>query len=63
MKAGVREYWLIEPKSKTVQFFVLQNNTYAGTAYDSTAAPPPPAVLEGLSITLRDIFSDAGNGE
>ena len=57
MKAGVREYWILEPKSKTVQAFVLQNNAYMGTIYDSGAALPS-AAIEGLVITLGDVFSD-----
>ncbi|MDR0590210.1 MAG: Uma2 family endonuclease [Spirochaetaceae bacterium] len=57
MKAGVREYWILAPKSKTVQAFVLQNNAYTGRVYDS-GATLPSAVIEGLVITLGDVFSD-----
>jgi Uma2 family endonuclease len=56
MKAGVREYWIVAPESKTVQVFVLQNGVYAGTVYDSGAALSS-AVLEGLSISLREVFA------
>jgi Uma2 family endonuclease len=56
MKAGVREYWVVSPESKTVQSFVSQNGAYTGTVYDSAAALPS-AVLEGLSITLTDVFA------
>jgi Uma2 family endonuclease len=56
MKAGVREYWIVAPKSKTVQAFVLQDGAYRGTVYDSGAVLPS-AVLEGLSITLSDVFA------
>jgi Uma2 family endonuclease len=56
MKAGVREYWILDPKSKTLQSFVLQNNAYTGKVYDS-GATLPSAVLEGLSITLADVFA------
>jgi Uma2 family endonuclease len=58
MKAGVREYWIVDPKSKTVQAFVLQNDVYTGRVYDS-GMTLPSAVLEGLSITLRDVFMEA----
>jgi Uma2 family endonuclease len=54
----VREYWIVDPKSKTVQSFVPQNDAYTGRVYDSGAALPS-AVLEGLSITLRDVFAEA----
>jgi Uma2 family endonuclease len=56
MKAGVREYWVVAPASKTVQSFVLQNGACTGTVYASEAALPS-AVLEGLSINLNDVFS------
>jgi Uma2 family endonuclease len=58
MKAGVREYWIVEPKSKTVQAFVLQNDAYTGKVYDS-GMTLYSAVLEGLSITLGDVFAEA----
>jgi Uma2 family endonuclease len=56
MKAGVREYWIVAPESKTVQSFTLQNGAYMGKVYDSGAALPC-ATLEGLSISLSDVFA------
>jgi Uma2 family endonuclease len=55
MKAGVREYWIVSPESKTVQSFVLQNGAYTGTVCDSGALSS--AILEGLAITLADVFA------
>jgi Uma2 family endonuclease len=56
MEAGVREYWIVAPSSKAVQSFVLQNGAYTGTVYDSKAVLPS-AILEGLSISLSDVFA------
>jgi Uma2 family endonuclease len=56
MRAGVREYWIVAPESKTVQSFVLRDGAYTGTVYDD-AAILPSTVLEGLSITLGDVFA------
>jgi Uma2 family endonuclease len=56
MKAGVREYWVVAPASKTVQSYVLQNGAYTGTLYDSDATLPS-ATLTGLSINLSDVFA------
>jgi Uma2 family endonuclease len=56
MKAGVREYWIVAPTAKTVQAFVLQDGAYRGTVYD-TGAVLPSAALEGLLITLNDVFA------
>jgi len=55
LEAGVREYWVVAPKSKTVQVFVLENNAYKGTVYNQTAQVPVH-VLPGLSVTLGDLF-------
>ncbi|MDR0719092.1 MAG: Uma2 family endonuclease [Treponema sp.] len=56
MEAGVQEYWIVSPKSKTVQSFTLQNGAYAGRAYNSGAALPSTA-LKGLSINLNEVFA------
>jgi Uma2 family endonuclease len=56
LKAGVREYWVVEPKLKTLQVFELQDGAYRGTVYDSTAIVPSK-VLDGLSVTLGDVFA------
>ncbi|MDR0403348.1 MAG: Uma2 family endonuclease, partial [Treponema sp.] len=51
LEAGVREYWVVAPESKTVQSYILRNGAYEGKVYTMDAALPS-AVLEGLSITL-----------
>jgi Uma2 family endonuclease len=56
LEAGVREYWVVAPKSKTVQVFVLQDGAYRGTVYNSTARVPSEA-LTGLSVSLTDVFA------
>jgi Uma2 family endonuclease len=56
MKAGVREYWVVAPESKMVQSFVVQNGACTGTVYDSPAILPS-ATIEGLSISLNDVFA------
>jgi Uma2 family endonuclease len=56
MKAGVWEYWILAPKSQTVQSFVPENGASTGTVYDSGAVLPS-AVFKGLSITLHDVFA------
>jgi Uma2 family endonuclease len=56
IKAGVREYWIVAPKSKTAQVFVLQDGAYAGTVYDS-GATLRATVIEGLAIALDEVFA------
>jgi Uma2 family endonuclease len=56
MQAGVREYWIVAPLSKTVQAFVLQNGAYVGTVCNSGGVLPS-VVLEGFSIALSEVFA------
>jgi Uma2 family endonuclease len=56
LKAGVREYWIAAPELKILQVFELQDGVYSGTVYDSTATVFSK-VLEGLSVTLSDVFT------
>jgi Uma2 family endonuclease len=56
MKAGVREYWIVDPESKTAQVFVLRDGAYVGRIYDSGSSLTS-AVIEGLSVSLSDVFA------
>jgi Uma2 family endonuclease len=56
LEAGVQEYWVVAPESKTVQVFVLENGLYKGAVYNSTATVPS-TVLAGFSVTLTDVFA------
>jgi Uma2 family endonuclease len=57
LKAGVKEYWVVAPKSKTVLLNVLQGNSYRGTIFD-TDALVSSAAIEGLSVSLKDVFAE-----
>jgi len=56
-KAGVREYWIVDPESKSVQVFILENGHYVSIAYDDTEKAPV-SVLEGLEIDLQAVFAE-----
>jgi Uma2 family endonuclease len=57
LKAGVREYWIVSPVSRTVQVFELENESDRGTVYDGSA-PVPSTVLEGFSLSLDGVFPE-----
>ena len=58
-KAGVREYWIVNPKSKIVNVFILQpDGQYdIGTEYDC-GQKAPVHIFEGLAIDLNDLFEE-----
>ena len=56
-KAGVREYWIVDPETKSVQVFVLENGRFMASAYDETEKAPV-TVLEGCEIDLRKVFME-----
>jgi Uma2 family endonuclease len=58
-KAGVREYWIVGPKTKKVHVFILQpNGKYdSGTEYDCTQKAPVH-IFEGLEIDLKELFEN-----
>jgi Uma2 family endonuclease len=55
LKAGVREYWMVNPETRGVQACVLEGGGYVVRAYDDTMKVPV-AVLPGLEINLAEIF-------
>ena len=58
-KAGVREYWIVNPKTKITNVFILQpDGIYdLGTEYESHQKAPV-SIFEGLEIELSEIFED-----
>ena len=56
-KAGVREYWIVDPEIKTVQVCVLENGRYVTSVYDETDTAPV-SVLEGCEVDLAGVFTE-----
>ena len=54
--AGVREYWIVDPESRTVSAHILKNGEYVTTAYGEGDSAPVH-VLEGCVIDLADVFA------
>jgi len=57
--SGVREYWIVDPKGKVVNAFLLQpDGKYDdGTVYDSSQKAPV-RIFEGLEIDLNELFEE-----
>jgi Uma2 family endonuclease len=54
-KAGVREYWVVDPDAKTVKVHILTNGQYVISSYESDDTVPV-SVLDGCSIELTEVF-------
>lgn len=57
--AGVKEYWVVSPKEKGVNVFILQEDGKydAGAVYEGEVEIPVK-MLAGLSLNTKDIFVD-----
>ena len=56
-RAGVREYWIVDPDGKTVQVFKLEDGFY-GAADVYTAGAVPVSLWEDFSIDLSQVFTE-----
>jgi Uma2 family endonuclease len=55
LEAGVREYWMVDPDTNSVQACVLENGHYILSSYGETDTAPVSA-LPGCVIDLRVVF-------
>ena len=52
LKAEAREYWIVDPETKSVQVCILDNDRYIMSVYDETGKAPV-SVLEGCEVDLK----------
>ncbi|MCL2627167.1 MAG: Uma2 family endonuclease [Oscillospiraceae bacterium] len=57
-KAGVREYWIVEPETNLLQVNILTKDGYLTKVYDEVDTAVPVTVLQGCVINLADVFDD-----
>ena len=56
-QAGVPEYWLVDPESKSVQACILRDGEYIVNAYGESDEAPIH-ILEGCVIRLAEVFAE-----
>jgi Uma2 family endonuclease len=54
-KAGVKEYWIVDPHERRVDVFLLQNGKYVKKTYTREEAVAP-TVFPDCTIDLRAVF-------
>lgn len=57
-RAGVREYWVVDPNNQDVQAFVLENGRYSVREFGTIGDKMKVNVLENCVIDLSEIFSE-----
>lgn len=55
-RAGVREYWIVDPSARSVQSFVLEDGHYTATGFGAPEDVLKVSVLEGCFIELSKVF-------
>ena len=55
LNAGVREYWIIDPKGKLASVYLLENGEYLAKSYSETDKISV-SVLEDCEIELKHVF-------
>ena len=56
-RAGVQEYWIVDPRDRTVLVHVLKDGVYQTDTY-SEGSTIPVSVLEGCTIDLSTVFPE-----
>ena len=59
MREGVREYWTVDPESRTVAAHVQHDGMCVTRTYDDQDSSAPAQILEGCFINLTDAFDTA----
>jgi len=56
-KAGVREYWIIDPERNLLEANILENGKYIMSIYDESDIVPV-TILDGFEIDLAEVFAE-----
>jgi Uma2 family endonuclease len=58
MEFGIKEYWIINPKLKTVEVYVLEEDEYKQNGVYKGCNSAVSQSFNGLEIRLEDIFPE-----
>lgn len=56
-RTGVREYWIVDPDSQSVEVYLLRNGCYDKAVYSKMDIVPVDT-LGGLGIDMQDVFGE-----
>ena len=58
-RAGVREFWIVDPETHVVSVYTLEDGMYHAAAVYSVGHYVPAGVLDDCKIDLSMVFSEA----
>lgn len=56
-RAGISEYWLVDPEAQTIEVFVLQDGAYTFLVKAGPGETARSQLLGGLEVTVDDVFA------
>jgi Uma2 family endonuclease len=57
LKAGVREYWIVDPETEIVTVYILKDGLYNAAQY-APRAKIPSSVLNGFQADMEKVFKE-----
>jgi Uma2 family endonuclease len=57
MKAGVLEYWMVDPESKNTSVHILKDGSYIGRVYSDTDTIPVHTLTD-CKIDMKEVFAN-----
>ncbi|MBO0992575.1 Uma2 family endonuclease [Bacillus sp. SD088] len=59
-RAGVKEYWIVDPAHEIIDIYKLENNLYKHGGTYANNEVINVGIVDDLSINLKDVFRDNG---
>jgi len=56
-KAGVREYWIVDPQKRTVEVFTLRGHVYEALGVFREGEIGRSEILSGFEVPVKEIFA------
>lgn len=57
-RAGVKEYWIVDPESQMVMVHVMEEGQYPSPEVYTSKANVPVSILEDFSVDLTSVFPE-----
>ena len=58
-RAGISEYWIVDPQKRRILVLVLRDKTYRQHGSFGPGSRAASALLEGFSVSVDDVFAAA----